>query len=57
VDENLRPLDTVAKNLKEVLLATARSQSYGEWWNLYVTSLCPETGAGGCGAPVGGGGR
>ena len=57
VDENLKPLDKVAKNLKEVLLATARSQSYGEWWNLYVTSLCPETGLGGCAAPVGGGGR
>ena len=55
VDANLKPLDTVAKNLKEVLLATARSQSYGEWWNLYVTSLCPETGTGGCTAgPVGG---
>ena len=29
VDENLGPLDRVAKNLKEVLLATARIQSYG----------------------------
>jgi phospholipid/cholesterol/gamma-HCH transport system substrate-binding protein len=57
VDENLKPLDKVAKNLKEVLLATARSQSYGEWWNLYVTSLCPETGTGGCTGLVGGGGR
>jgi phospholipid/cholesterol/gamma-HCH transport system substrate-binding protein len=57
VDQNLKPLDKIAKNLKEVLLATARSQSYGEWWNLYVTSLCPETGAGGCAGPVGGGGR
>jgi phospholipid/cholesterol/gamma-HCH transport system substrate-binding protein len=42
VDENLRPLDKVAKNLKEVLLATARSQSYGKWWTLYVVNLCPE---------------
>lgn len=57
VDDNLRPLDTVAKNLKEVLLATARTQSYGEWWTLYVVNLCPETGLGGCGVPVGGGER
>ncbi|HYO61571.1 MAG TPA: MCE family protein [Actinomycetota bacterium] len=42
VDENLRPLDTATKNLKEVLLATARSQSYGKWWTLYVVNLCPE---------------
>lgn len=54
VDDNLRPLDTVAKNLKEVLLATARTQSWGEWWTLYVVNLCPETGLGGCGVPVGG---
>ena len=42
VDENLRPLDKVTKNLKEILLATARSQSYGKWWTLYVVNLCPE---------------
>ncbi|HEV2755333.1 MAG TPA: hypothetical protein VG318_06105, partial [Actinomycetota bacterium] len=42
VDDNLGPLDKVAKNLKEVLLATARSQSYGKWWTLYVVNLCPE---------------
>lgn len=42
VDQNLAPLDKVAKNLKEVLLATARSQSYGKWWTLYVVNLCPE---------------
>lgn len=42
VDDNLGSLDTVAKNLKEVLLATARSQSYGKWWNLYVVNLCVE---------------
>jgi phospholipid/cholesterol/gamma-HCH transport system substrate-binding protein len=54
VNDNLRPLDTVAKNLKEVLLATARTQSYGEWWTLYVVNLCPETGLGGCGVPVAG---
>ncbi|HEX2294942.1 MAG TPA: MCE family protein [Actinomycetota bacterium] len=48
VDENLRPLDKVAKNLKEVLLATARSQSYGKWWTLYVVNLCPELGTGRC---------
>jgi phospholipid/cholesterol/gamma-HCH transport system substrate-binding protein len=57
VGDNLRPLDTVAKNLKEVLLATARTQSWGEWWTLYVVNLCPETGLGGCGVPVGGGQR
>ena len=45
VNEELGPLDRVAKNLKEVLLATARSQSYGRWWNLYVVNLCPEPGA------------
>ena len=44
VDEQLGPLDKVAKNLKEVMLATARSQSYGEYWNLYVVNLCPEIG-------------
>jgi phospholipid/cholesterol/gamma-HCH transport system substrate-binding protein len=44
VDDHLGPLDRVAKNLKEVLLATARSQSYGEYWNLYIVNLCPEYG-------------
>ncbi|MGH2757702.1 MAG: MlaD family protein [Actinomycetota bacterium] len=42
INEELGPLDVVAKNLKEVLLATARSQSYGKWWNLYVPNFCPE---------------
>ena len=45
VNDELGPLDRVAKNLKEVLLASARSQSYGRWWNLYVVNLCPEAGA------------
>ena len=45
VNDELGPLDRVAKNLKEVMLATARSQGYGEWWNLYVVNLCPEAGA------------
>ncbi|HET7483210.1 MAG TPA: MlaD family protein [Actinomycetota bacterium] len=45
VNSELGPLDKIAKNLKEVLLATARSQSYGHWWNLYVVNLCPEIGA------------
>ncbi len=44
IDDQLGPLDRVAKNLKEVLLATARSQSYGAYWNLYVVNLCPEAG-------------
>lgn len=44
IDEQLGPLDRIAKNLKEVLLATARSQSYGAYWNLYVVNLCPEVG-------------
>jgi phospholipid/cholesterol/gamma-HCH transport system substrate-binding protein len=57
VNQNLGPLNTVAANLKEILLATARSQSYGTWWNLYVVSLCPELGAGGCTGIVGGGSR
>lgn len=48
VNQNLGPLDKVAKNLKEVLLATARSQSYGKWWTLYVVNLCPELGTGRC---------
>ena len=52
VDENLGPLDKIAKNLKEVLLATARSQSYGKWWTLYVVNLCPELGTGRCTALV-----
>ena len=42
VEDNLGPLDRVAKQLKEVLLATARTQSYGEWWTLYVVNLCVE---------------
>lgn len=42
VEENLGPLDRIARQLKEVLLATARTQSYGKWWNLYVVNLCPE---------------
>ena len=42
VSEELGPLDVIAKNLKELLLATARSQSYGKWWNLYVPNFCPE---------------
>lgn len=42
VNDELSSVDVVAKNLKEVLLATARSQSYGKWWNLYVPNLCPE---------------
>jgi phospholipid/cholesterol/gamma-HCH transport system substrate-binding protein len=44
VNQNLGPLDRATANLKEVLLATARSQSYGRWWNLYVVNLCPEGG-------------
>lgn len=49
VEENLGPLDRIAKNLKEVLLATARSQSYGKWWNLYVVNFCVEAIPVGCG--------
>lgn len=45
VNDNLGPLDRIAKNLKEVLIATARSQSYGKWYTLYVVNLCPEVGA------------
>ena len=45
VNDELGPLDRIAKNLKEVLLATARTQGYGKWWNLYVVNLCPEAGA------------
>ncbi|MDQ4145232.1 MAG: MCE family protein [Actinomycetota bacterium] len=44
VNDELGPLDRIAKNLKEVILATARSQSYGAYWNLYVVNLCPEVG-------------
>lgn len=53
VDDNLGPLAKIAQNLKEVLLATARTQTYGKWWNLYVVNLCPETGTGGCTAVAG----
>jgi phospholipid/cholesterol/gamma-HCH transport system substrate-binding protein len=42
VEENLGPLDRIAKQLKEILLATARTQSYGKWWTLYVVNLCVE---------------
>ncbi len=45
VNENLGPLDRIAKNLKEVLLSTARSQGYGKWYNLYLVNFCPEEGA------------
>jgi phospholipid/cholesterol/gamma-HCH transport system substrate-binding protein len=49
VSQELGPLDVIAKNLKELLLATARSQSYGKWWNLYVPNFCPEPlGSTGC---------
>ncbi|MEA2486559.1 MAG: phospholipid/cholesterol/gamma-HCH transport system substrate-binding protein, partial [Actinomycetota bacterium] len=56
VNNNLGPLNTVAANLKEILLASARSQSYGTWWNLYIVSLCPELGTGQCTALTSGGG-
>lgn len=49
VNDNLGPLDKITKNLKEVLLATARSQSYGRWWNLYVVNYCAEPIPRGCG--------
>jgi hypothetical protein len=49
VNDNLGPLDRIAKNLKEVLLSTARSQGYGKWYNLYIPNFCPEVGA--LGAP------
>ena len=52
VNENLGPLDRVARNLKEVLLATARAHSYGKWFNLYVINLCPEVGAFGAQTPT-----
>jgi phospholipid/cholesterol/gamma-HCH transport system substrate-binding protein len=42
IRQNLGPLDRVAAQLKEVLLATARTQHYGKWWNLYVVNLCVE---------------
>lgn len=45
VNDNLGPLDRIAKNLKELLLSTARSQHYGRWYNLYVVNFCPETGS------------
>ncbi|MGH2807115.1 MAG: MlaD family protein [Actinomycetota bacterium] len=51
INSELGPLDRVAKNLKEVLMATARSQGYGRWWNLYVVNLCPEVGAFGAQVP------
>lgn len=44
VNQNLGPLDRATENLKHVLLATGRSQSYGRWWNLYVVNFCPEPG-------------
>jgi phospholipid/cholesterol/gamma-HCH transport system substrate-binding protein len=42
IEQNLGPLERIAQNLKEVLLATARTQSYGKWWNLYVVNFCIE---------------
>lgn len=48
VNDNLGPLDRISKNLKEVLLATARSQSYGKWWTLYVVNYCIEAIPEGC---------
>ncbi len=45
VNDNLGPLDRIAKNLKELLLSTARSHHYGRWYNLYVVNFCPETGS------------
>ncbi|MDQ3646280.1 MAG: MCE family protein [Actinomycetota bacterium] len=55
VNDNLTPLAKVSQNLKEVFLATARSQSYGKWWNLYVVNFCPELGTGRCTALLEGG--
>ncbi len=55
VGENLGPLDRAARHLKEVLLATGRSQSYGRWWNLYVVNLCPEVPTGMCNGLFAGG--
>lgn len=49
VNDNLGPLDKITKNLKEIVLATARSQSYGKWWNLYVVNYCAEPIPRGCG--------
>jgi phospholipid/cholesterol/gamma-HCH transport system substrate-binding protein len=45
VNDNLGPLDRIAKNLKEVLLSTARTHGYGKWYNLYIVNFCPEAGA------------
>lgn len=42
VEDNLGPLDRIARQLKEILLATARTQSYGKWWNLYIVNFCVE---------------
>jgi phospholipid/cholesterol/gamma-HCH transport system substrate-binding protein len=53
VNDNLGPLDRVARNLKEVLLATARAHGYGKWFNLYVVNFCPEVGAFGAQVPRG----
>lgn len=45
VNDNLGPLDRIAKNLKELMLATARAHGYGKWYNLYIVNFCPEAGA------------
>ena len=44
MDEQLGPLDQSAKKPEEELLATARPQSYGEYWNLYVVNPGRELG-------------
>lgn len=44
-------LAQLAANLDDVLRATARATTYGEWANLFVFSLCPSTSPG-CLAPT-----
>lgn len=50
VVEHQQDLDTITSQLDDVLRATARGTTYGEWGSLYVFSLCSK-GTAGCEAP------
>lgn len=50
VVKHQQDLDTVTRQLDDLLRATARGTTYGEWGNLYVFSLCNQ-GNPGCEAP------
>jgi len=49
--DNQEDVNQIAGNLDDVIRATARATTYGEWANLYIFSLC-ESAQEGCPAPA-----